>query len=365
MRRRISAPSTTCRRIIVDLGSASADRACCRISAGVRTLPMSCISPARPNSRSSVPSMPSAARLRHRQNRHVHHVRERVVVVFLERGQRQQGGAVLRDRLRRAARSGSWRPWDRACPRAGRHPTAPRPRSRPRRRAAGSWRRRRPTSPRARRSECARRGSAAGGRARSSAIRGRRAGAAWPGRRSGWPIVWTSSDSSSGVTPRSKAMRSMPSRFRRRMQLAEVSRLRGIGRSPTTMSCPTMPTAMLGSSAEQLRARLDERSERPGDERMTGRIELRARGRPRRSGGRTRRPHATGGRRSITGSLLPAAGRRGRQLASAAARRTPREPVVLAVFEDGIGGGGRSPAARAPRRRGCGRCASAPTIRPR
>ena len=40
------------------------------------------------------------ARLRHRQDRHVHHVREGVVVVFLERGQRDQRGAVLRDRLR-------------------------------------------------------------------------------------------------------------------------------------------------------------------------------------------------------------------------------------------------------------------------
>ena len=40
------------------------------------------------------------ARLRHRQDRHVHHVRERVVVVVLERGQRDQRGAVLRHRLR-------------------------------------------------------------------------------------------------------------------------------------------------------------------------------------------------------------------------------------------------------------------------
>ncbi len=34
--------------------------ACCRISFGVRTLPMSCISADRPNSRSSRPSIPSA-----------------------------------------------------------------------------------------------------------------------------------------------------------------------------------------------------------------------------------------------------------------------------------------------------------------
>ena len=52
---------------------------------------------------------PEAARLAHGQDRHVHHVRERVVVVVLQRRQRQQRGAVLRDRLRQridhAARS--------------------------------------------------------------------------------------------------------------------------------------------------------------------------------------------------------------------------------------------------------------------
>ncbi len=41
-----------------------------------------------------------AASLTHREDRHVHHVRERVVVVVLERGQREQRGSVLRDRLR-------------------------------------------------------------------------------------------------------------------------------------------------------------------------------------------------------------------------------------------------------------------------
>ena len=40
------------------------------------------------------------AGLRHRQRRHVHHVRERVVVVFLERGQRQERGAILGDQAR-------------------------------------------------------------------------------------------------------------------------------------------------------------------------------------------------------------------------------------------------------------------------
>ena len=39
------------------------------------------------------------ARLAHRQDRHVHHVRERVVVVVAHRGQRHQRRAVLRDGL--------------------------------------------------------------------------------------------------------------------------------------------------------------------------------------------------------------------------------------------------------------------------
>ena len=71
-----------------------------RISFGVFTLPMSCISAASPNSRSSAPSIPSAARLAHGEDRHVHHVRERVVVVVLQRGEREQRRSVLRDRLR-------------------------------------------------------------------------------------------------------------------------------------------------------------------------------------------------------------------------------------------------------------------------
>ena len=42
------------------------------------------------------------ARLRHRQRRHVHHVRERVVVVLLQRRQRHQRRPVLRDDVRQA-----------------------------------------------------------------------------------------------------------------------------------------------------------------------------------------------------------------------------------------------------------------------
>ncbi len=46
------------------------------------------------------PVNPEAARLAHGQDRHVHHVRERVVVVILERRQRQERRAILRHRLR-------------------------------------------------------------------------------------------------------------------------------------------------------------------------------------------------------------------------------------------------------------------------
>ena len=42
---------------------------------------------------------PERARLRHREDRHVHHVGERVVVVVLERGEREQRRPVLRDGL--------------------------------------------------------------------------------------------------------------------------------------------------------------------------------------------------------------------------------------------------------------------------
>ena len=84
------------------------------------------------------------ARLRHREDRDVHHVREGVVVVFLQRRQRDQGGAVLRHRLRqvvdelrgvaRIGRAVAVAP----CPRAGR-------RGSPRRYRDAESSRRRPT----------------------------------------------------------------------------------------------------------------------------------------------------------------------------------------------------------------------------
>ena len=57
VRRRISAPSTVCRFMISNSRSSSFS-GLLRMSVGVLTLPMSCISAARPNSRSSAPSMP-------------------------------------------------------------------------------------------------------------------------------------------------------------------------------------------------------------------------------------------------------------------------------------------------------------------
>ena len=73
-----------------------------RISVGVFTLPMSCMSAARPNLAQQRAVDAEAARLRHRENRHVHHVREGVVVVLLQRRQRHQRRAVVHDRLREA-----------------------------------------------------------------------------------------------------------------------------------------------------------------------------------------------------------------------------------------------------------------------
>jgi hypothetical protein len=48
------------------------------------------------------PFDPERPRLAHGQDRHVHHVRERVVVVVAHRGQRDERGAILRDRVGQA-----------------------------------------------------------------------------------------------------------------------------------------------------------------------------------------------------------------------------------------------------------------------
>ena len=71
-----------------------------RISGGVRTLPMSCISAGDAELAEQRAVDPEAARLHHRQDRDVHHVRERVVVHGAHGGERQQRVAVLADGLR-------------------------------------------------------------------------------------------------------------------------------------------------------------------------------------------------------------------------------------------------------------------------
>ena len=71
--------------------------------------------------------------------------------------------------------------------------------------------------------------------------------AACPGRRSGCAMVSASVVSSSGVTPRSKAMRSMPSDLQPPDHLAVVSPRRfGSGVSPTMISWSMMPMAIDG-----------------------------------------------------------------------------------------------------------------------
>ena len=59
-------------------------------------------------------------------------------------------------------------------------------------------------------------------------------------------MVIASVCSSSGVTPRSNAMRSMPRLFRRRIISPIDSAAFGIGMSPTMISLPMMPMAIDG-----------------------------------------------------------------------------------------------------------------------
>ncbi len=59
-------------------------------------------------------------------------------------------------------------------------------------------------------------------------------------------MVSASVVSSSGVTPRSKTMRSMPSDLSRRIISPSVSAARGSGMSPTITSWPMNPIAIDG-----------------------------------------------------------------------------------------------------------------------
>ena len=139
------------------------------------------------------------ARLAHRQDRHVHHVGERVVVVVAHRRQRHQRGAVLRDgvrqpfdRLQRGRRSGCLR-----------SPRFPRPS--PRRHGV--------------RVHLADRGHVAGDAVRASLVRGDAADAdvrRWPRAARGRALlaergdrVHEGADLLGRVTPRSNAMRSI------------------------------------------------------------------------------------------------------------------------------------------------------------
>ena len=195
---------------------------------------MSCIRPAIPNSRSSVPSMPSARAWRHREDRDVHHVRERVVVVALERGEGDERGAILRDglgeRVDHAAR----------CTRVGaalRHRLLPEPFRDRRGLVVG-----RPDGRRIgqRRVHALLDLDAAdlhvgqAGSDRDSPGVARRLSA--PAKAD------TSVAISSAVTSRSMTMRSTPSRCSRRIRSPIVPLERGRGTSPTTNSPPTTPS---------------------------------------------------------------------------------------------------------------------------
>ena len=215
-------------------------------------------------------------RLRHGQHRDVDHVRERVVVVVLQRRQGDQRGAIRRHRLReriderarrfRIGRAFGLRHFPHRAGEVGRIRVQPADRgdvggrlllllfgldaadanvrqaAEHRQRIGGLRRRRRPVP----------------------------AGA--PGARSSCASVC----SSSGVTPRSKAMRSMPSAFNRRIISPIVSAAFGSGMSPTMISWPMMPIAIDGCSFSSWVSDSLRRVERALHERMRRRVELRA-----------------------------------------------------------------------------------------
>ena len=176
------------------------------------------------------------ARLRHRQDRHVHHVRERVVVVVLQRRQRDERRCGSAPRPAPACPPCRAPRRDRDGPRPPTAATAARRRSRPRCRSRG-WPPCRPaTCRRAARPGCGRPGCGRSGwqgqvpRRRSPD--GRRSPANAP----------TSVAISSAVTSRSMTMRSTPSRCSRRIRSPIVPLERGRGTSPTTNSPPTTPS---------------------------------------------------------------------------------------------------------------------------
>ena len=112
------------------------------------------------------------------------------------------------------------------------------------------------------------------------------------------------------------------------------------------MSCPTMPTVIVRFVGQQLRARFAERAERARHQRVAGGIELRA------ANGRGEAANEVVGHTQLAGGfhyLVPPAGgdRRGNNMASAAARRTPRDPVVLASSRTASADG--APVARSAR----------------
>ena len=103
--------------------------------------------------------------------------------------------------------------------------------------------------------------------------------------RSARATVCTSSVISSGSTPPSMTIRSMPACCRRRISSPIVSAARGTGTSPTTSSSPTMPIVRVGLAASATLTRLGQRADVALHDRMIGRVELRAAQRRRETAG--------------------------------------------------------------------------------
>ena len=186
-------------------------------------------------------------------------------------------------------------------------------------------------------------------------------GAACPGRRSGCAMVSASVCTSSGVTPRSNAMRSMPRLFSRRIISPIDSAARGSGTSPTMISWPMMPIGDRRLVGQQLRERFVEAVERALHQRMRRRVELRGaqrRGEPAHEvvcGAQARDLDPLFSSSAAAAPVRPAPPWRSCAPRPARSWRLPRardrRPACPCC------------AARAPRRCGCARCGRAPTIR--
>ena len=300
--------------------------------------------------------MPEAARLSHRQNRDVHHVRERVVVVVPQRRQRQQSACGSVKRPVRARRPSSSRRSHRRAARSRRCSRRCRPLTRHRHRPGGTWRCRSPRSDRRRqvRPKPVRRGC---GGVRET-LRPSFAEA------SGTLIAAMNALSSSMDIPRSMMTRSTPSCFSRRTKPAWPSPL-AIGTSPTMISSCTMPMTIDGSTLVQLFDRRRERCHIASHDRVIGCVELAGSDRGGKAAEHFLCERRAGERHRLPPPRVPSAAV---VRCARAAARTPRDPDATASSRTPTASGGADSRQRggrgiAQRRRAPGRPPLAPVQR--